>query len=172
MHAGVTIAFAAPVSGMVFIAEESAANLGPPIYYRALVANCIALLVLNILTAAYHNDAGFWDTRCVVAQKRGNHCFFNVCLNRPPLLETSTGNRALGCWVVRTVLLMRRLLNQLSTSTANVLGLFYMWLWDLPIIVVASACIGMLGALFVALNTRLVLPLRRRFSTGAHPTRC
>lgn len=63
MLAGMAVAFAAPVSGMVFIAEESAANLGAPVYYRALVGNCAALLVFNILAMAYSNGANFWNTR-------------------------------------------------------------------------------------------------------------
>lgn len=41
-----------------------------------------------------------------------------------------------------------------------------MWLWDLPFIVAASCCIGMLGALFVTINTRLVYAVRRRFIQG------
>lgn len=61
--AGMAVAFAAPVSGMVFIAEESAANLGPPVYYRALAANCVTLLVFNILAAAYNNGHEFWNAR-------------------------------------------------------------------------------------------------------------
>lgn len=61
--AGLSVAFAAPISGVIFIAEESAANLGAPIYYRALAGNCVAVLVLNVLAAAYHFGAGFWDTR-------------------------------------------------------------------------------------------------------------
>lgn len=57
------MAFNAPISGMVFIAEESAANLGAPVYYRALISNCTALLVFNILTAAYNDQGSFWNTR-------------------------------------------------------------------------------------------------------------
>ena len=60
---GLSVAFAAPISGVVFIAEESAANLGAPIQYRALAGNCIAVLALNVLAAAYHYGPGFWDTR-------------------------------------------------------------------------------------------------------------
>lgn len=61
--AGITVAFNGPISGMAFIAEESAANLGGPIFYRALFGNCIALLVFNILTAAYNTQGYFWNTR-------------------------------------------------------------------------------------------------------------
>jgi H+/Cl- antiporter ClcA len=69
------VAFAAPVSGMVFIAEESAANLGAPIYYRALAANCVTLLTFNVLAAAYNHGAAFWNSRC-----RACHLFtLNVC---------------------------------------------------------------------------------------------
>ncbi len=57
------VAFAAPISGMVFIAEESAANLGAPVHYRALVGNCIAILVFNILSAGYSSGADFWNAR-------------------------------------------------------------------------------------------------------------
>ena len=59
------MAFAAPISGMVFIAEESAANLGAPTYYKALAANCVALLVFNILLSANNNGSAFWNTRYV-----------------------------------------------------------------------------------------------------------
>lgn len=58
------VAFAAPISGMVFIAEESAANLGAHVHYRALVGNCIAILVFNILFAGYNSGADFWNVRC------------------------------------------------------------------------------------------------------------
>ena len=57
------MAFNAPVSGMVFIAEESAANLGAPVYYRALLCNCVALLVFNMLVAAFNAQGLFWNTR-------------------------------------------------------------------------------------------------------------
>ena len=57
------VAFAAPLSGMVFIAEESAANLGAPVHYRALVGSCVAVLVVNLLTAAFKDGRSFWDTR-------------------------------------------------------------------------------------------------------------
>lgn len=58
-----SVAFAAPISGMVFIAEESAANLGAPVHYRALVGNCVAILVFNILSAGFNSGAKFWNVR-------------------------------------------------------------------------------------------------------------
>ena len=61
--AGVAVAFNGPISGMAFIAEESAANLGGPVYYRALMSNCVALLVFNILVAAYNDQGYFWNSR-------------------------------------------------------------------------------------------------------------
>ena len=61
--AGITVAFNGPISGMAFIAEESAANLGGPVFYRALFGNCIALLVFNILSVAYNTQGYFWNTR-------------------------------------------------------------------------------------------------------------
>ena len=61
--AGVAVAFNGPISGMAFIAEESAANLGGPVYYRALMSNCAALLVFNILVAAYNDQGYFWNSR-------------------------------------------------------------------------------------------------------------
>ncbi len=63
LAAGIAVAFNGPISGMAFIAEESAANLGGPIFYRALFGNCVALLVFNILVAAYNDQAYFWNTR-------------------------------------------------------------------------------------------------------------
>ncbi|KAK9915224.1 hypothetical protein WJX75_006445 [Coccomyxa subellipsoidea] len=116
--AGMATAFAAPLSGMVFIAEESAANLGAPTYYKALAANCVAILVFNILSSAFSNGSTFWNTRLFL---------------------------------------------QLDTSTADVLGLFYVRLWELPIVVAMAFAIGALGSLFVAANSRLIYMLRRRF---------
>ena len=65
--AGVAMAFNGPISGMAFIAEESAANLGGPVYYRALISNCVGLLVFNILVAAYNDQGYFWNSRCDAA---------------------------------------------------------------------------------------------------------
>ncbi|CAL8469782.1 g9324 [Coccomyxa elongata] len=115
--AGMSVAFAAPVSGMVFIAEESAANLGAPVHYRALVGNCVAILVFNILSAGYNSGANFWNVR---------------------------------------------LFAQLDTSTADVLGLFYVRLWEVPIFMAMACVIGALGAVFVTANTRIVYALRQR----------
>ena len=63
MAAGIAVAFNAPISGMAFIAEESAANLGGPVFYRAIFGNCVALLVFNLLVAAYNAQGYFWNTR-------------------------------------------------------------------------------------------------------------
>ncbi len=63
LWSGMAVAFAAPVSGMVFIAEESAANLGAPTYYKALAANCVAILIFNLLSAAYNTGSVMWNTR-------------------------------------------------------------------------------------------------------------
>lgn len=52
---------------------------------------------------------------------------------------------------------------QLDTSTADVLGLFYVRLWELPIVVAMAFAIGALGSLFVAANSRLIYILRKRF---------
>lgn len=60
---GLAVAFNGPISGMSFIAEESAANLGGGVFYRALFSNCMALLVFNILVAAYNTQGYFWNTR-------------------------------------------------------------------------------------------------------------
>ena len=57
------MAFNGPISGMAFIAEESAANLGGPVFYRAIFGNCMALLVFNLLVAAYNDKGYFWNTR-------------------------------------------------------------------------------------------------------------
>ena len=48
----------------------------------------------------------------------------------------------------------------LDSSTADVLGLLYMRLWELPIVVVMSCCIGALGSLFIHLNTTIVYKIR------------
>ena len=66
------MAFNAPISGMAFIAEESAANLGGPVIYRAIFGNCVALLVFNLLVAAYNDQGFFWNTRQGPAQPP--HC--------------------------------------------------------------------------------------------------
>ena len=48
----------------------------------------------------------------------------------------------------------------LDTSTANVLGLLYMRLWELPIIIAMSCIIGAFGSLFIALNSTIVYRIR------------
>lgn len=55
----------APLAGVLLIAEQSAANLGEAVYWRALLATSAAVLALNVLVAAYSEGAGFWDTRCM-----------------------------------------------------------------------------------------------------------
>ena len=35
----------------------------PPVYYRALLCNCVTLLVFNILVAAFNAQGLFWNTR-------------------------------------------------------------------------------------------------------------
>ena len=67
------VAFAAPLSGMVFIVEESAATLGAPLYYRALVGNCAAVLALNLLVAGNRAGAAFWDARHAPSHACGPH---------------------------------------------------------------------------------------------------
>lgn len=69
-------------------------------------------------------------------------------------------------------MMFARLFNQLDPSTAGVLGLLTMRLWELPIIVALSCVVGALGPLFVVLNTRLVHALRRRYISPALPLRC
>ena len=78
LSAGLTVAFSGPISGMAFIAEESAANLGGPIFYRALFGNCIALLVFNILVAAYNDQGYFWNSRYTSC--RQSHSFPQLLL--------------------------------------------------------------------------------------------
>lgn len=56
-----------------------------------------------------------------------------------------------------------RLFSLLDTSTADVLGLFYLRLWELPIVVAMACVIGALGILFVDINSRVVCVLRNRF---------
>jgi H+/Cl- antiporter ClcA len=51
----------------------------------------------------------------------------------------------------------------LTTQTANVLGLFYMRLWEVPIVITMGCVFGALGAVFVALNTHVVYALRHYF---------
>lgn len=53
----------APVAGVLLIVEQSAANLGEAVYWRALLATSVTVLTLNILVAAYTAGAGFWDAR-------------------------------------------------------------------------------------------------------------
>ena len=48
----------------------------------------------------------------------------------------------------------------LDSSTANVLGLLYVRLWELPIIIAMSCIIGALGSLFIALNSTIVYRIR------------
>lgn len=59
------MAFVAPLAGVLLIAEQSAANLGEAVYWRALLATSAAVLALNVLVAAYSAGAGFWNARCV-----------------------------------------------------------------------------------------------------------
>ena len=54
-----------------------------------------------------------------------------------------------------------RLFTTLNTSTADVLGLFYVRLWELPIFVAMACAIGAMGAGFVTANTRVVYALRQ-----------
>ncbi len=65
-----------------------------------------------------------------------------------------------------------RLFSLLDTSTADVLGLFYVRLWELPIVVAMACAIGALGSLFVALNSHLVYVLRKRFIPPTSRFRC
>ena len=48
----------------------------------------------------------------------------------------------------------------MDTSTASVLGLEYMRLWELPIVVAMSCIIGSLGSILIALNSTLVYRIR------------
>ena len=86
----------------------------------------------------------------------------------PPCLqqyEPTFGDREFPCPSAR-------LFNQLNPSTAGVLGLLTMRLWELPIIIAMSCAIGALGALFVALNSRVVHALRQRYISQASRARC
>lgn len=58
------------------------------------------------------------------------------------------------------VLLSCRLFNMLDTKTASVLGLLYMRLWELPLIIAMSCIIGLLGSIFIKLNSTIVYRLR------------
>ncbi len=53
-----------------------------------------------------------------------------------------------------------RLFTQLDTSTASVLGLEYMCLWEVPLVIAMSCIIGSFGSLLIALNSTLVYRLR------------
>ena len=53
-----------------------------------------------------------------------------------------------------------RLFTLLDTSTARVLGLEYMHLWELPLVIAMSCIIGSLGSVFIALNSTFVYRLR------------
>ena len=65
LRTGLAVAFVAPISGVLLIAKQSAANLGEAVYWRALLATSAAVLALNVLAATYSAGAGFWDARCV-----------------------------------------------------------------------------------------------------------
>ena len=60
----------------------------------------------------------------------------------------------------------------LDASTADVLGLLYMRLWELPIVIVMSCCIGALGSLFIHLNTTIVYKIRNRLIPHHSRYRC
>jgi len=70
-RAGLAVAFVAPIAGVMFIVEQSAANLGEAVYWRALLAASAAVLALNILAAAYSDGPGFWDARCARGRAPG-----------------------------------------------------------------------------------------------------
>lgn len=60
----------------------------------------------------------------------------------------------------------------LDTSTANVLGLLYMRLWELPIVIAMSCIIGALGSLFIALNSTIVYRIRHSIVPEHSRFRC
>ena len=73
---GLAVAFVAPLAGVLLIAEQSAANLGEAVYWRALLATSAAVLALNVLVTAYSEGADFWDTRCV---RMRHSCAVQTC---------------------------------------------------------------------------------------------
>ncbi len=60
----------------------------------------------------------------------------------------------------------------LDTGTADVLGLLYMQLWELPIVIVMSCIIGAFGSLFIALNSTIVYQIRHHMIPEASRFRC
>lgn len=64
-----------------------------------------------------------------------------------------------------------RLFQLLETSTAGVLGLQYMRLWELPLLIALSCIMGVFGSLFIALNSAVVFRARRYLVPHNSPVR-
>lgn len=56
--------------------------------------------------------------------------------------------------------MVRRLFTQLDTTTASVLGLEFMCLWELPLVIAMSCVIGSFGSVLITLNSKLVYRIR------------
>ena len=105
--------------------------------YRASISNIVSLLMSIILVTTCIHESYFW-TCC-------------ACMPCAPPIAIEAYKSALNAC---------RLFSLLDPSTADVLGLLYMRLWELPVVIAMSCCIGALGSLFIYLNTTAVYKIR------------
>jgi len=136
----------------MFIVEQSAANLGEAVYWRALLAASAAVLALNILAAAYSDGPGFWDARCARGRAPGRRA-------SPRAARGALARRQ--CWVSGRG--ARRLLFTFAPASAPALAAYRVRLWELPAFAGAGALLGAASALCVAFNVNVVHGARQRW---------